>query len=78
MKKYKHIVELAHYFETPNIRMFSFYLPDENLPEKYRDKVMERMEKLVDYAKQEAVTLLHENEKRNIWRYGKRVPYSNG
>ena len=37
-EKYKHIVELAHYFETPNIRMFSFYLPDENLPEKYRDK----------------------------------------
>ena len=39
---------------------------------------MERMEKPVDYAKQEAVTLLHENEKGIYGAMAKRVPYSNG
>lgn len=63
MEKYKHVVELAHYFNTPNIRMFSFYLPDEKKPELYRNEVMERMGRLVDYAKSEGIILLHENEK---------------
>lgn len=62
-EKYKHIVELAHFFETPNIRMFSFYLPDENCPGEYRNEVIDRMGRFVDYAKIEDVTLLHENEK---------------
>lgn len=62
-KKYQHIVELAKFFETPYIRMFSFYLPDENQPEAYREQVFAWMQKLVDYAKQENVILMHENEK---------------
>lgn len=60
---FRHVVELAHYFETPYIRMFSFYLPDENQPEIYRQQVFERIGRLRDYAGQEAVVLLHENEK---------------
>ena len=60
---FRHIVELAQYFETPYIRMFSFYLPEEENPEKYREQVFERMGKLTDYAKAENVILLHENEK---------------
>lgn len=62
-ESYKKIVELAEFFEAPYIRMFSFYLPGEDDPENYRDEVFERMSKLVEYAKQEKVTLLHENEK---------------
>lgn len=60
---YKHIVELAQFFETPYIRMFSFYLPGEGDPEQYREQVFDRMGRLVDYAKTAGVTLLHENEK---------------
>lgn len=60
---FRHVVELAHYFDTPYIRMFSFYLPDENQPELYRQQVFERIGRLTDYAAREAVVLLHENEK---------------
>ena len=62
-ESYKHIVELAQLFETPYIRMFSFYLPDNANPGDYKEQVFERMGKMADYAKQENVTLLHENEK---------------
>lgn len=60
---YKRIVDLAHTFDTRFIRMFSFYLPEEDRPEQYTDRVFERMARLVDYAKSEDVVLLHENEK---------------
>ncbi len=60
---YRHIVELAQLFGAPYIRMFSFYLPEGEDAEKYREQVFERIGKLVDYAKAEKVTLLHENEK---------------
>lgn len=49
--------------ETPYIRMFSFFIPAGETPETYRDEVFERLQKFVDYAKQENVILLHENEK---------------
>jgi len=60
---FKHIVELAQFFETPYIRMFSFYLPGEEDSEQYREQVFDRMGRMVDYAKTAGVTLLHENEK---------------
>lgn len=62
-ESYKHIVELAQFFDAPYIRMFSFYLPEEKETEKYREQVFERMGRMIDYAKAEKVTLLHENEK---------------
>ncbi len=60
---FKHIVELAQFFGTPYIRMFSFYLPKDGDVSQYQGQVFERMGKLVDYARTEKVTLLHENEK---------------
>ena len=62
-EKYKHIVELAHHFETDYIRMFSFYLPGDKPADDFFDEVIDRTGKLVDYAKSEGVVLLHENEK---------------
>ncbi|MCM1568535.1 MAG: sugar phosphate isomerase/epimerase [Roseburia sp.] len=62
-ESFRHIVELAHCFNTPYIRMFSFYLPDEKNPEAFRGQVFERIGKLIDYAAREEVVLLHENEK---------------
>ena len=59
---FKNVVELCHVFGTRNIRMFSFFVPAGEA-ERYEDEVMRRMEKLVDYAKQQDVVLLHENEK---------------
>lgn len=62
-ERFKRIVDLAHFFETPNIRMFSFYLPLDEKPEKYRDEVFDRLGQMIDYAQIENVDLLHENEK---------------
>lgn len=60
---YQKTVEIAKILETPNIRMFSFYIPEGEEPEQYRDEVLRRMKLFVDYAKAENIVLLHENEK---------------
>lgn len=62
-EKFKHTVELTKIFGTRYIRMFSFYIPEGEAPEKYRDEVFRRMRMMVDYAKEVGVILLHENEK---------------
>ncbi len=75
MELFKHTVEIAHIMGTPNIRMFSFYGPEESkscgetadsrgggtCP--WRDAVMERLGQFADYAAAHEVVLLHENEK---------------
>ena len=63
MELFKHTVELAHVMETPNIRMFSFFMPENSSYEPYRNKVMDQLGQFVDYAKANEVILLHENEK---------------
>lgn len=63
MELYKHTVELAGIMETKNIRMFSFFIPQGEEAERYREPVMERLSQLVDYAAQNNIVLLHENEK---------------
>ena len=60
---YKKTVEIAKIMETPYIRMFSFFIPSGEEPEIYKNQVFERLKSFVDYAVQEDVTLLHENEK---------------
>lgn len=62
-KKLQHIEALADLFETPYIRMFSFYLPEQADPYAYRDPVFFRMEQMVQEAAHNGFTLLHENEK---------------
>lgn len=60
---FKRVVELANVFETPYIRMFSFFIPKGENPAYYRDEVLRRLKYMVDYAKSHQVILLHENEK---------------
>lgn len=60
---FKRAVEIAHMMETPNIRMFSFYLPQDKGPADFEEPVMDRLGKFVDYAASNDVVLLHENEK---------------
>jgi len=40
MDRFKHTLELAHFFNAPYIRMFSFFIPVGSDPAKYRDEVM--------------------------------------
>lgn len=60
---FKRAVEIGHMMETPNIRMFSFYIPQDKPLQDYEAKVFERIGKFVDYAKANGAVLLHENEK---------------
>lgn len=63
MELYKHTLEIAHEMETPYIRMFSFFMPENESYDPYRGKVMDQMGQFVDYAKSNNIILLHENEK---------------
>lgn len=62
LDKFKHAVDLAMFFETPYIRMFSYYAPEGKNIDDYRDEVMERMAAKVDVLKDVDVTMVHENE----------------
>ncbi|MDF2685575.1 MAG: Xylose isomerase protein barrel [Clostridia bacterium] len=60
--KFKNTLELAKILGTQQIRMFSFYIPKGEAPEKYRDAVLERWFKFIEAAKGYDLMLLHENE----------------
>ena len=63
LDKFKHAINLAGILETGYIRMFSFYIPENENPEKYRDEVLERWHGFVQAAKNTGIILAHENEK---------------
>jgi sugar phosphate isomerase/epimerase len=60
--KFENAVELCGVFGTPNMRVFSYYVPAGEA-DGYEDEVMRRTERLVDLARKRGVVLLHENEK---------------
>ena len=62
MELFKHTIEIAHVLATDYIRMFSFYLSNENASV-YRDEVMERWSRFIEEAEGSGLILLHENEK---------------
>lgn len=63
MDKLKHTLEVANVLEAENIRMFSFYLPDNEKAENYRNQVIEYLNQMCEVAKPYKVNLCHENEK---------------
>ena len=62
LDKFKHAVDLAVFFETPYIRMFSYYAPEGKNIDDYREQVMERMAAKVEVLIDADVTMVHENE----------------
>src|SRR5438105_10198283 len=63
--KLKRAIELAKLFETPNIRVFSYYPPtDSGDWPKWRDEVLARMTKACELAQNDGLRLIHENEHR--------------
>ncbi len=60
---FKHTLELAAILSTSYIRMFSFYIPEDENPENYRDAVLERWNDFAGEAKGTGLILAHENEK---------------
>lgn len=55
-------MELAETFETPYIRVFSYYIPEGDDPADWRGEVMHRMTRLAELAEPNDITLLVENE----------------
>jgi 3-dehydroshikimate dehydratase len=61
--RFKIAVELAEFYESPLIRIFSYYppTPEESI-HKYKDEVVKRMRAKVEYLANRPITLVHENE----------------
>lgn len=63
LDKLRHTLALAAILGTENVRMFSFYLPENDDPAQYRQQVLDRMGEMLHVAAGAGVTLCHENEK---------------
>ena len=61
-EKFKRTLELADILGAENIRLFSFFTPEESRAD-YKDKVIERLGRFAKIAKGSGITLCHENEK---------------
>ncbi|MBN1975191.1 MAG: sugar phosphate isomerase/epimerase [Sedimentisphaerales bacterium] len=62
LDKFKRAIDLAIFFETPYIRIFSYYPPDGEKIENYRGRVLERLAAQADLLSGIDVTMVHENE----------------
>lgn len=62
LEKFKYGLELADILGAGHIRVFSFYVPQDNT-KYYSDEVMKRLEKMVAASKNSGIILCHENEK---------------
>lgn len=60
---FKRVVKIAKILESRYIRIFSFYKDGEVWTEKMIKNVIERLQMMISYAKENEVILLHENEK---------------
>lgn len=60
---FKHVVHIAKTLDAPYIRMFSFYHDGDTWTDAEEKEVYNRLEKMIAYAKEQEVVLLHENEK---------------
>jgi sugar phosphate isomerase/epimerase len=56
-------LELAEFYACPRIRIFSYYIPEGEAPEAYRDEVLRRMAEKARIAADRGVILFLENEK---------------
>lgn len=63
LQRARHAVDVAHHFDAPYVRIFSFFLHPGQHPDEHRDEVLTRMQALATVAEQGDVVFLHENEK---------------
>lgn len=61
-ERFKRTLELAEILEASNIRLFSFFTPQETRND-YKALVLERLVVFLELADQSGITLCHENEK---------------
>jgi sugar phosphate isomerase/epimerase len=63
LERFRRALHAADVMESPYVRVFSFFIPEGQEPEQYREEVLDRMGILAGEAEDSGVTLLHENEK---------------
>lgn len=67
LRRFERAIELAQFFGTPFIRIFSFYPPNEAAsqrePAAWRAEALRRLRELTSRARAANLVLLHENEK---------------
>ncbi|WP_281758733.1 sugar phosphate isomerase/epimerase family protein [Alicyclobacillus hesperidum] len=63
LQKFERAIAIADTFDTPFIRIFSFFIPDDSSADEHRTEVLWRIGELVRRAEEAGVVLLHENEK---------------
>jgi sugar phosphate isomerase/epimerase len=63
LQRYERALQLAALYDTPRIRIFSYYMPAGEDPASYRQEVLRRMTEKARIAEQRGVTLMLENEK---------------
>lgn len=62
LDKFKRAVDIALFFQTPYIRVFSYYPPEGQNIADYRQQVLERMFAKIEIIKNLDVVMVHENE----------------
>lgn len=62
LDKFRHVVELAEYFEAPFIRAFSYYPPEGEQIDNYREEVIDRMHKKTALLHNSNAVIVLENE----------------
>jgi sugar phosphate isomerase/epimerase len=63
LDRFARAMDLAEFYGAPRIRIFSFYIPAGDDPQKHRDEVMKRMAELARRAEERGISLFLENEK---------------
>lgn len=64
MEKLKRTLEIQKELNAPYLRMFSFYMPQNEDPAQYRGEVFDRVGAMIEEAGRWESVLLHENEKQ--------------
>jgi sugar phosphate isomerase/epimerase len=63
LERMRRIADVAARFGTAIVRVFSFFMPTGEPPERYRESVIDRMGALAEIAEERGIVLAHENEK---------------
>jgi sugar phosphate isomerase/epimerase len=64
LARMRRIAEVAARFGTTIVRVFSFFIPPGEPPERHRQQVIDRMAALAAVASEHGLVLAHENEKQ--------------
>jgi sugar phosphate isomerase/epimerase len=63
LDRMRRVADVAAELDTTIVRVFSFFIPAGELPERHRDQVIDRLGALAQIAEERGLILAHENEK---------------